>query len=106
VDVKLDKWIGKASTGMAHLVMRVSDKPVLTFYTEIQVYQACVLRTLFYGSKSWTPHSCQEHRLNTFHLRNLRRVLGVTWQDRVPNKAVLDPAGIPSMFALLTQYRL
>ena len=41
-----------------------------------------------------------------FHMRNLRRLLGITWQDRVTNIDVLAEAGMPSMFAILTQRRL
>ena len=48
----------------------------------------------------------QEHRLNAFHLRCPRRILDITWHDRVPNKNVLAPAKILSMFALLAQRRL
>ena len=36
----------------------------------------------------------------------LRRILDITWQDYVQNKNVLAQAGIPSMFALLTQRHL
>ena len=54
LEVELYKWIGKASTAMAHLAMRVWDNPILTINTKIQVHQACVLSTLPYGSKSWT----------------------------------------------------
>ena len=51
--------------------------------------------------------SCtQEKRLNSFYLRCLRRILGICWQDLVPNTEVLERAGLPSIFALLTQRRL
>ena len=40
------------------------------------------------------------------HLRCLRRLLGITWQDHVTNIDVLAKAGMPSMFAILTQRRL
>ena len=72
----------------------------------MKVYQACVLSTLLYGTETWTLYSRQECRPNTFHLRCLRRILGITWQDRVPNKDALAQAGVPSMFALLGQRRL
>ena len=68
----------------------------------MKVYLACVLSTLLYSSKTWTLYSYQETRLNTFHLRCLRRILGITWQDCVPNKD-LAQAGLPSMFALPNQ---
>ena len=42
----------------------------------------------------------------TFHLRDLRRILGITWQDHVTNKDVLEQAGMPSMYAMLAKRRL
>ena len=39
-------------------------------------------------------------------MRCLRRILGISWKDRVPNKDVLMQAGMPSMFAMLSQRRL
>ena len=70
------------------------------------VYNACVTSTLLYGSESWTTYSRQETRLNSFHLRCILRILGITWQDRIPNTEVLAKAGIPSVFTLLRQRRL
>ena len=48
----------------------------------------------------------QEKRLNVFHMRCLRRILGITWQERVGNKVVLEKAGIPSLYTLLKQRRM
>ena len=39
-------------------------------------------------------------------MRSLRRILGISWQDKVPNTKVLSRAGLPSMFTLLRQRRL
>ena len=106
LDTELNTRIGKAATAMARLTKRVWSNTMLTINTKMRVYQACVLSTLLYGSESWTLYTRQEGRLNAFHLRNLRKILGITWQDRVPNKDVLARAKIPSMFALLSQRRL
>lgn len=103
---ELNARIGKAATAMARLAKRVWDNTMLTSNTKMKVYQACVLSTLLYGSEAWTLYSRQEHRLNAFHMRCLRRLLGITWQDRVTNNDVLARAGMPSMYALLTQRRL
>ena len=35
-------------------------------------------------------YSHQERRLNNFYLRCLRRILGITWRDRITNTAVLE----------------
>ena len=39
-------------------------------------------------------------------MRCLRRILGITWQDKITNTEVLAKAGLPSMFTLLRQRRL
>ena len=108
LDTELNTRIGKAATytAMARLAKRVWDNSLLTTNTKMKVYQACVLSILLYGSETWTLYSRQEHRLNVFHLRGLRRILGITWQDRVSNTKVLAQARIPSMFALLSKRRL
>ena len=105
LDTELNSRIGKASTAMARLSKRVWENNMLTINTKTKVYQACVLSTLMYGSESWSLYTRQERRLNSFHQRCLRRILGITWQNHVSNKEVLDKAGIPSMFALLSQRR-
>ena len=106
LDVELDKRIGKAATTLARLTTRVWSNPMLTEKTKMAVYNAYVISTLLYGGETWTTYARQERRLNTFHMRSLRRILGISWQDKVPNTEVLSRAGLPSMFTLLRQRRL
>ena len=70
------------------------------------VYKACVLSILLYGSEAWTTYARQEKRLNVFHMRNLRRILNITWQEKIPNADILARANVPSIFTLLKQRRL
>ena len=44
-----------------------------------------------------------EKRLNVFHVHCLRRILGITWQDKVTNNVVLEKVGIPNLYKLLKQ---
>ncbi|KAL0195112.1 hypothetical protein M9458_008684, partial [Cirrhinus mrigala] len=106
LDTELNIRIGKAATAMARLVKRVWDNTLLTLKTKLKVYQVCVLSTLLYGSEAWTLYSRQEQRLNAFHMRCLRRLLSITWQDHITNRAILSQAAMPSMFTILTQRRL
>ena len=61
------------------------------------------MSTFLYGSESWTMRAHEEKILNVFHMRCLRRILGITWQDKVTNKVVLEKAGISSLHTLLKQ---
>lgn len=106
LDVELGKRIGKAASTLSQLSKKVWENRQLTSNTKIAVYKACVISTLLYGSESWTTYATQERKLQVFHLRCLRRVLGISWQDKVTNNEVLDRAGIPSMYTLLRQRRL
>ena len=42
----------------------------------------------------------------SFHLRSLRRILGISWRDKVPNTEVMDRAGLLTMYTLLRQCRM
>ena len=106
LDKEIDTRIGKAAGVMAKLSKRVWENKCLTKNAKLKVYQACVLSTLLYGSESWTAYSRQENRLESFHLRCLRRILHISWQDKVNNIAVLDQAGTLSIHLLLCQRRL
>ena len=84
----------------------VWENSKLEVKTKIAVYRSCVLSVLMYGSECWTTYATQERTLNSFHLRNLRRILGIKWYHRVTNNEVLNRAGIDSINAFLTQRRL
>ena len=106
LDKELDRRIGRACGTFAQLKKRVWENKMLTIKTKIAVYRACVLSTLMYGSESWAPYATQEKRLNTFHLKHLRLILGITWDQRITNNEVLDKAGIDTLYSLLKQRRL
>jgi len=88
------------------LSQRVWENQKLTTPTKMAVYRACIISTLLYGSESWTTYAAQEKLLNVFHLRCLRHILSISWQDRITNSAVLERAGISSVYTLLRQKRL
>ena len=88
---------------MTKLSSRVWGNKKLTTSTKIAVYRACVLKTFLYGGESWTTYAGQEKRLNTFHMRCLRRI---HWSDKVTNNEVLERSGLPTLFTLLRQRRL
>ncbi|KAJ8047372.1 hypothetical protein HOLleu_06356 [Holothuria leucospilota] len=70
------------------------------------IYRACFLSTFPHGSECWALYSKQEIKLNPFHMRNLRRILGIKWSDHVTNNKVLTQARLPSIFSLLREQRL
>ena len=59
-----------------------------------------------YGCETWTIYSRQEKRLNSFHLRCLRKLLNIKWQDKVTNTEVLEKANLPSIQTIIRTKRL
>lgn len=106
LDVEINQRIAKAATTLGRLSERVWDNNSLTRSTKMGVYRACVLSTLLYGSETWTTYARQERRLNTFHQRSLRRILGISWRDKVTNTDILSMARLPSLLNILRQRRL
>nr|XP_049699970.1 uncharacterized protein LOC126055306 [Helicoverpa armigera] len=106
LDAEINSRIGKASTMFGKLSARVWHNKYLTVKTKIIIYQTCILSILLYGAETWTSYAKQERRLNNFHMRCLRRILDISWKDRVTNEKVLSMACIPSITALLKQRRL
>ena len=103
---ELDRRIGKACTTFSKLSERVWTNKKLTIKTKTSVYSACVLSTLLYGCESWAIYATQEKRLNTFHMRCLRRILNIKWDDRVTNNEVLKRTGTDSLYSILKLRRL
>ena len=91
---------------LGRLATRVWENPKLTTKTKIAVYDVCVVSTLLYGSEAWTTYSKQERKLNSFHLRSPRGILGISWKDKLPNTEVQDRTGLPTMYTLLRQRRI
>ncbi|XP_045452069.1 uncharacterized protein LOC123661077 [Melitaea cinxia] len=64
------------------------------------------MSTLLYGAETWTSYAKQERQINTFYMRCLRNILGISWKDIATNERVLQIARMPSLTAMLKQRRL
>ena len=99
-----DDWEGSFNS---RLTARLWTSPKLSVKTKMADYNACVTSTLLHGSETWTTYAGKERRLNTFHLRIIRRILGISGQDKENNADVLTyRASLPSMYTVLRQHRL
>ena len=85
-------------------------RPSLFFFDDVGHYGAgvCVcVCCMLYGCESWVLYQHLVRKLDEFHMRCLRRIAGIKWQDRVPNTEVLHLCGITGIeaFLLQAQYR-
>jgi hypothetical protein len=86
IDAEVNGRIAKAAAVMARLNQRVWNNLNLTEKTKLRVYQACVLSTLLYSSEAWTTYTSHERKLNSFHLRCLRRNCASSGRTKYPTR--------------------
>ena len=57
--------------------------------------QTCILSILLYGLETWTLLQEDLRKLEVFHMRSQRMILGIRWHDFVRNTEVVDRTGLP-----------
>ena len=69
---------------------RVWRQKNLSIATKLRLYETCVASVLLYCSETWTLLKADVGRLQAFHMRSLRRILGIRWFDHITNAEVKD----------------
>ena len=85
---------------------RVWRERGITQSTKLAVYRSVVLPTSLYGCETWTCYRKHLKKLDQFHLRCLRRLLGISWEDRVTNQEVLRRSSMPGVEVLIMKAQL
>ena len=77
-EVDVSRRLAQASKAFRALRKAVFGNKDMTLKTKRAIYQACVLSVLMYGSECWTSLRRDLRRLNAFHHRCVRTVLGIS----------------------------
>ena len=93
--VKTILFLAKASVAFGRLHKDVWERKRLSLRTKLKVYNAVVLPILMYACETRTVYSRRAKKLNRFHLNCLRRLLHITWQDKVPDTESPQPHRAP-----------
>ena len=101
LDVEIDTRLAKASSSFGRLRNTVWERKGLNIKTKLKVYRAVVLTSLLYACETWTTYARHERILNRFHINSLKKILHVTWEDKIPDTEILDRTGLPSIQTLL-----
>ena len=75
---------------LPHVRVNVAFFQYVKLATKIKVYNAAVIPSLLYGTEALTLNERHLKQLTTVQTRQLRCLLGITWQDKVPNAKVMD----------------
>ena len=106
LDREISTRINKTSQALGRLRTRVMNHKSIKLPTKIKVYTAIVLTSLLYGCETWTLYRKHIKQLERFHMRALRSIMGIKWQDRVTNLEVLDRATLASIETMVLKAQL
>ena len=106
LDKEIATRISKASQALGRLRNRVLIQHNIQLLTKLKFYNAVVLPSLLYGCDTWTLYRRHVKKLESFHKRTLRSILGIKWQDRITNLEVLDRANSTSIESMLIKAQL
>ena len=106
MDREVSNRLAKAGASFGRLWTRVWRERGIKLPTKLAVYRAVVMTSLLYGCETWALYRKQLKTLDQFHLRCLRKIMGISWEDRVPNTEVLHRANMPGVEALIIKAQL
>jgi len=87
-----------------HSINKVWRQTRLQLQTKLRLYQTCILSILLYGSETWTLLQ-DLRKLEAFHMRCQRMILGIRWHDFVRNTEVVDRTNLPSVRDVIAKRR-
>ena len=101
IGTEVNSRIVEASTAFGRLRETVWERRGIRLSAKLKVYRAVVLSSLLYACETWTVYERHAKGLNCFHLNCFRKLLKITWRDKVPDTEVLSRTGLPSICALV-----
>ena len=106
IDAEVNNRISRASSAFGRLRKTAWERRGIKLSTKIKVYRAAVLTALLYSCETWTIYRRHERQLQQFHLRCLRNLLHIRWQEKIPDTEVLQQAGLPSVVTIIRKSQL
>ena len=106
LEAEISSRIARAASSFGKLRTRVWDSHDLQLHTKIAVYKAIILPILLYATETWCLYKGDIKRLDSFHMKCLRSILRVRWQDRVSNSEVLQRTKLSGIESMLIKGQL
>ena len=94
------------ATSTMSTLSSVWRSPRLSLKTKLRLYDSLIISVVTYSAASWTLTKAQQHRLDAFNTKVLRRILGIRWHDRVTNTDVYARTGQHPLTTTIRKRRL
>ena len=102
---EVDRRIALGTWKFSELRKPVWNQSCISLKTKMKLYQTLVLSVVLYGSESWTCADRDYAKLNAFHNKNLRSMLGRR-RDQISNAELFRETGSCPIENYVRKYRL
>jgi len=105
-DLEVERRVQAATKAFGALQKRLWSRYEIRRSTKVKVYNAAVLPALLHSTECMTLYRRHIRKLTSVQLRHLRHILGIRWQNKIPDVDVLERAKTVSVEALITASQL
>ena len=64
--------------------------------TKLRILKSIIFPTAIYGCEAWTISQDDMKKITAFEMKSYRKILRISWKDKVTNEEVLDRVGLGS----------
>ena len=89
LNLEYDERLRRANQAMG-LLKTVWSSNNFSIHTKIKIYKTMVRTILLYGHESWYSTTATDKKFLVFENKALRRILGISWRDRVSNARIRE----------------
>ena len=86
----IERRKGLATIALSNNVTIWKNKGKTKQKTRIRLYETMVKSILLYNCGTWGLSKNDQNKLNSFHRKQLRRVVGIQWPHKITNKKLYD----------------
>jgi len=72
----------------------------------VRLYESLVMSTMLYSAELWPLTILQKKKLDAAHHKFQRRLLGITWKDKVCNEDIQNQTKLQRMDLIIKERRL
>ena len=102
---EVDRRLALGAWRFSELRKPIWNQDCISLRTKMQIYRSMVLSVVLYGAESWTCTDQDYAKLNTFHNKNLRSLLGMKKRD-IGNEELYRLTGSCPLEAYVRKHRL
>ena len=106
LDKEVSARIRKASSSFRSLSRVLWYQKKIKTETKMRMFKAAIIPTLMYGSEAWAPLAHQVKRLQSFVMRCLRIILGLSVRQQKRNTVIRTEANMETVESMLRRRRL